>query len=122
MNSSFRKEDADQQALILPGKDSLVCKLLIDYLKDQNLNVIGYSSQVDTCLQTAAQNIGVSFLSKAAVESCRFLPVKALPLDPPLEIHTVLAFSSSQKENRLTDAFRIFVTDLLSHSDPEKQD
>lgn len=84
--------------LLLPDRNSSIGNYMYNCLKEQTgkINILGSCSQVDTCINTAVANLGISFITRDIAANYADRSIRLIPLSPPI-IRTTGVLAEKQK-------------------------
>ncbi len=100
-------EDLIGKNIILPDKNSSIDRYLSEYLKPymERITVLGSSSQVDTNINIAISNLGISFITKDIAETYQNSSIRIIPLSPQVMRTTGIIFEKKKADDPLVRHF-----------------
>lgn len=111
LKSSVSAEDLIGKNVLLPGENSSIREYLNSLLAEKvnRINIMGSSSQIDTCINIAASNLGISFVSRDIISHFETKDIKAVPFTPQIIRTTGLLIEKQNLRDPMICGFREYV-------------
>ena len=110
LKEEIRAEDLAGKNLLLPGENSTIGTYINAFLEENmdKINIIGSSSQIDTCINIAASNLGISFVSRDIFRHFDTKEIRAVPFSPEIIRTTGLLTEKKNMKNPVIAGFHDF--------------
>ncbi len=107
VRNTVTPEDLAGKNILLPGKNSSIGRYMSEYLKPymEQINILGSSSQIDTCINIAISNLGISFITKDIAENYKNNYIRIIPLSPAVIRTTGIIIEKKKAEDPLIHHF-----------------